>query len=398
MATIIKDRLAKWLKTSSRPQQIDVDSFCLWLGKTKEAIIKEFYSIEKAIMLETWKKDYGDYLYQWYKELMKGTTVLVRVKGTDKFKEVEKSYKHNTARRMAFTMASFLRNTCSSIIFDKSRKIPKATETTQIEHEFIVEQLKAMFVCGDVEERAILQLGVNIAFRVEDFSELLRKPFEKAVKEVKVNKKPTPYQVKIQTEKEKVVAYIQLTRNTIDVLDTYLKTKETSKYLFSEDHRENHITPRQLNYCLKRLWEKAFPKHKSESQNVHWHLLRKYLMTRMFENDIDMTAIKIIVGKSVDVSIKTYLQSVNLSRQFVKVLPFVELGEFIAVQPRTLEEQRQRELMYQQAIKRLLDSIEELTGKRPLVSVPLKTKVPTPKELEDLFNNNHKSKASNKEA
>lgn len=391
MPSIVKQRLDKWNKTSRRFQKVDVDSFCLWLGKSKEQIIEEFYSIEKAIMLERWKRDYGDYIYQWYKDLMKGTTVLVRKRGTDEYRKEKRSYKHNTARRMAYTMASFLRKTCSNVIFENT--IPKATETTQVEHEFVVEQLKRMFTCGDVEERAILQLGVNLALRVEDFSELLREPFEKAVKEVKEGKATTPYGLKIETGKEKIIARAQLTQNTIEVLSTYLKMKETSKYLFSENHREEHITPRQLNYCLKRLWEKAYPRHKKESDNIHWHLLRKYLITMMLNNDIDTTAIKLVVGKSVNIDLKTYLQKVNLSNEFIKVLPYVELGSFIAIQPRTLEQQRARELMMIEAIKQLADKLEKVTGERPKVSIPLKEEVPTTEELKDLFNGNNDKKS-----
>lgn len=54
--TKFKQRLDKWNKTSRRFQKVDVDSFCLWLDKSKEQIIEEFYSIEKAIMLSICKR------------------------------------------------------------------------------------------------------------------------------------------------------------------------------------------------------------------------------------------------------------------------------------------------------------------------------------------------------
>ena len=73
------------------------------------------------------------------------------------------------------------------------------------------------------------------------------------------------------------------------------------------------------------------------------------------------------------------------------VLAFVELGEFIAKQPRNYEEQTQRELMYIQAIKTLADEIEKLTGKRPKITFPVKRKLPTPEELKHLLNNNNHS-------
>jgi len=366
MSTVVNERLDKWQKVSDSEQRGNVKKFCEWLNKSEEQIVSEFYSIEKASMLERWKRDYGDYIYQWYKMLLK-------------------DYKHNSARSMAYDVATFLRKTCSSVIFET--KIPKAVESTLIEHEFTVEQLKRMFVSGDIEERCILQLGVNLMLRVEDFSTLLREPFEKAVREVKEGTATTPYEIKLETGKEKVVAYSQLTQNTVEVLDAYLKAKETSKYLFSENHREHHITERQLNYCLKRLWERTHPEAKKEADNIHWHLLRKYGITVMFNSNIDSVAIRLIVGKTVQIDLKTYLQKVNLSNEFVKVLAFIELGNYIAVQPQTFEQARAREMLMIEAIKSLMDQVEKLTGTRPTVSIPLKQQLPSPKELEELLRN-----------
>lgn len=378
MSELVKKRLDKWDKVGSNRQKRYLERFCEWLGKSKEEIVASYYRIEKAQMLETWKRDMGDYIYTWYKHLL-------TKKGG--------GYKHNSARVMAFDVAVFCKRTCSQVIFD--RKIPKAVESTRIEHQFTVEELKRMFVAGDVEERCILQLGVNLMLRINDFACLRREPFEKAVKEVKAGAE-CPFQVKVETGKEKIVAYAQLTYNTIETFDAYLKTKETSKYLFSENYRRRHITARQLNYCLKRLWEKAHPERKSEVDSIHWHLLRKYGMTMLFNAKVDMTAIKLIVGKTVDVDVRTYLQTVKLADMFNLVLPYVELGSYVAVQPRTLEEQRQRELILIEQLKVLTDKIEELTGERPQVSVPIKREIPNPEELKELLNNgdnNHKSRA-----
>ena len=227
----------------------------------------------------------------------------------------------------AYTVAAFLRKTCSRVIFEN--KIPKAVATTQPEHEFTYEELKRMFTVGDVEERCILQLGVNLGLRVDDFSTLLRDPFEHAVQLIKSGKAETPYELKLETGKEKIIAHSQLTEKTIDVLSTYLQTKETTKYLFSENHRKRHITPRQLNYSLKRLWEKAFPENTSEADNIHWHLLRKYLITTLQNNDVAETSIRTITGKATATDCKTYLQRVNLSEEFGKAVNQVALGSFI---------------------------------------------------------------------
>lgn len=130
MTNVVNERLAKWLKTSRKQARVDVLCFSLWLGKEPRDIVTEFYGIERATMIETWKRDFGDYLYSWYKALLDGTDVLVKTKGKDHYTQVNRSYTHNTARRMVYTVASFLRKTCTSVVFEN--KIPKATETTKV--------------------------------------------------------------------------------------------------------------------------------------------------------------------------------------------------------------------------------------------------------------------------
>jgi len=83
----------------------------------------------------------------------------------------------------------------------------------------------------------------------------------------------------------------------------------------------------------------------------------------MLKQKIPMESIKLIVGKATKTDIQTYIQEHNLAEEFILVLPFVELGNFIAVQPRSLEQQRQRELIYIQTVQKLLDKVEELTVK-----------------------------------
>ena len=187
---------------------------------------------------------------------------------------------------MAFTISKFLKTTCESIIFET--KIPRGVESTKIEHEFTVEQLKQMFTMGNIEQKALLQTGVNLGLRINDFLNLPREPFVKAINDVKAGAK-TPYPLKLETQKEATLAYSMLTKNTLDVLNQYLQTAPPSDKLFDK-------TERQLNYMIKSLWRKAFPQHKTEAKNVFWHLLRKYFVTMALGAGVDSTLIKFIVG------------------------------------------------------------------------------------------------------
>ena len=391
MASTVKQRLDKWNRVGKPRQKEDVRLFCEWLKKSKEQIIVEYYNIEKVQFLEQWKRDYGDYLKKWYDELTHGLELNVLNRKTGKRELVFRKYKHNTARNMVFNVARFLRATCTQIIFET--KIAKAVESTKTEHEFTIEQLKHLYTTGDVFERAVLQLAVNVGLRIEDFCDLERETFERAIEAVKEGAE-TPYTVKVETGKKKIVAYCQITKNTLDTLETYLKTKHKTKWLFTQNGSDNQVTQRVVNRLIERLWKRAYPQHKAEVKNIFFHLFRKYLITIMLKQKIPMTTIKLIVGKTIKTDISTYIQSRNLAEEFNLVLPFVELGNFIAIQPRSLEQQRQRELMLIEMVKTLTDKIEELTGERPQVTIPVKEELPSTEELKDLFNGNGNGKAT----
>ena len=386
MASTVKQRLQKWDKVAKPRHHEDVTLFSEWLGKSREQIIQEYYSIEKVQFLEQWKRDMGDYLKAWYDELMKGYELKVLNRKTRKRELVFRKYKHNSARNMVFNVARFLRATCTQVTFET--KIPKASETTRTEHKFVIEQLKHLYTCGDVFERAVLQTAVNVALRIEDFCLLEREPFETAIREVKEGAE-TPYEIKVLTGKKKIIAYLQITKNTLDSLETFLKTKHRTKYLFTQNG-DKAITQRVVNRLIERLWKEAYPEHKEEAKNIFFHLFRKYLITMMLKQKIPLTSIKLIVGKATKTDIQTYIQEHNLVEEFMLVLPFFELGEFIAVQPRSLEQQRQRELIMMEAIKQLCDKVEQLTGERSAITIPLKEEYAdlTPEELADLYNGN----------
>jgi len=393
MASVVKQRLAKWDKVAKPRHHEDVTLFSEWLEKSREQIIEEYYSIEKVQFLEQWKRDYGDYLKAWYDALVKGYELKVLNRKTGKRELAFRQYKHNSARNMIFNVAKFLRTTCTQVTFET--KIPKAVESTKTEHKFVIEQLKHLYTCGDAFERAVLQTAVNVALRIEDFCLLDREPFETAIREVKEGAQ-TPYEIKVLTGKRKIIAYLQITKNTLDTLETYLKTKHETKNLFTQNG-DKAITQRVVNRLIERLWKEAYPKHKAEAKNIFFHLFRKYQITMMLKQRIPLTSIRLIVGKATKADIQTYIQEHNLAEEFMLVLPFVELGDFIAIQPRSLEQQRQRELIYIQTIQKLLDTVEELTGERPQVTVRVKEELPTPEELAELFNGNGNNKKASKQ-
>lgn len=89
MLKIIKERLFHWEKIAKPRQELDVKCFCLWLGKSEEQIISEYYSIEKPQLLTRWRRDYGSLIRKWCEALMQGTKVYVTEEKT-KMRKVKK--------------------------------------------------------------------------------------------------------------------------------------------------------------------------------------------------------------------------------------------------------------------------------------------------------------------
>lgn len=130
---------------------------------------------------------------------------------------------------------------------------------------------------------------------------------------------------KLITEKEDVIAKSFLSQETVDLLKEYFPTVEnnTNPYLFPSN-REGHFDEESINRVLGELAAKAnvrIPKGK----RLRFHAFRKRFLTECANLHIDVNTAKVVVGKSVDKSMLTYLSEVEHRKASVRVHQILRL-------------------------------------------------------------------------
>jgi len=188
----------------------------------------------------------------------------------------------------------------------KKEALPSSekVEGTYQDHAFDIYQLRTMFNCGDLQERTVLACGKDLWLRVGDFVSLKRDLIELAIKrehELAENEKRDIEIIEFEftTEKEKEPCSCHLSKESIELLEQYLKTyPKTSEKLFP-------LTEDALNDLLRRLAEKS---KITVSGRIRWHCLRKFGITLM-HGKITEPVMKYMTGKHISKDLKTYIQN-----------------------------------------------------------------------------------------
>ena len=173
-----------------------------------------------------------------------------------------------------------------------------------------------MFQQGDLRDRTLLACGKDLWLRAGDFVKLNRDFIELAIKreyELAENEKRDidVIEFELNTEKEKEPCSCHLSRESIELLEEYLKTyPKTSEKLFP-------LTEDALNDLLRRLAEKS---KITISGRIRWHCLRKFGITLM-HGKVTESVMKYMVGKHISKDLKTYIQN---NREPFKAFKLIE--------------------------------------------------------------------------
>jgi integrase len=188
-------------------------------------------------------------------------------------------------------------------------------EGTQQDHAFDIYQLRSMFNMGDLRERTILACAKDLMLRIGDFTSLKRDLIELAIKreqELAENetREPDIVEFEILTEKEKEPCSCHLSKETIELLNEYLKTYPKTEKLFP-------ITEDALNDTIKKLAQKS---KITLSGKVRFHCLRKFGITIM-HGKVTEPVMKYMVGKHISKDLRTYIQN---NRETFKAFKLIE--------------------------------------------------------------------------
>ena len=277
--------MEKWLSEFSkesvrRVYRENLTTFLEWSNKTSQDLVNGFNQDEARSMI----LQFQNYLLNDY------------VKRNGK-----KGLSENATRNKVNAVRSFYTSQCEPIRKIKRRMI-KPREATG-EHIFSLEDLRSMFYIANCRDKAILSLGSSLGWEASAFLDLDRK-FVRSLVDRAIDQKQDFIAFDYTREKTSTAQYGILTPCAIDSLKKWLDKTEKQH----TDKLFNGLRQDALNDVLKRLAKEANIK---TIGRIRWHLLRKWLMDTLANAGLDIYENKIILGKAIPLTDKTYLRTIK---------------------------------------------------------------------------------------
>lgn len=341
-----------------------------FLDYIKQAKSKATYKSYKT-GLKAFSKWYGKSLNEILKERfedLQSTDMHVRKRFN---REIEKFHRHlkeegkpqNTARTYCGGIAQLFRYfdmDIKDLPSEVTRKV-----TTVKDYVPTVEQYRDMFNCGNILDRTIISMALDLAWRIGDFVKIRKDMLPN------LEQQP-PIAFSLITEKEEVVSKSFLSEQTVQLLKTYLNTLlKENPYLFPNGNG-GYYDPDAINKRLKVLAKKA-KIHIPKGKRLRFHCFRKRFLSECANAKIDINTAKVLVGKSVSKDMLAYLSEVEHKKAFEEVHERLRLTEVKAV-----VNAKDKEI---EALKKRNEELEiMLKGVLEMLRKPEKTKV----ELEQI--------------
>lgn len=229
-----------------------------------------------------------------------------------------KAYSINSARTLCLGLRQLFRYFEMPMNY-VSREISRTVMTTK---DFIptIAQLRKMFTVADkLRDRVIINMGLNLGWRVGDFRQIKKDMLPNLDEE-------TPILFELITEKEDVIAKSFLSFETVELLKAYLPTlPKENPYLFPSNSQKC-IDADTINRNLRSLAKKASI-HIPRGKRLRFHAFRKRLLSEASNLRIDINCAKILVGKSVSKDMLTYLSEVDHKAAFLRLQGRLRLTE-----------------------------------------------------------------------
>jgi hypothetical protein len=176
-----------------------------------------------------------------------------------------------------------------------------------------------MFNCGNILDRVIISMALDLGWRIGDFVKIRKDMLPNLEQE-------PPIAIELITEKELIISKSFLSTQTVNLLKTYLNTlPQDNPYLFPNGNK-GYLDAESIGKRLKVLAKKAqikIPKGK----RLRFHCFRKRFLSECANLKIDINTAKIMCGKSVEKSMLSYLSEVEHKKAFEEVHRRLRLTE-----------------------------------------------------------------------
>jgi site-specific recombinase XerD len=266
-------------------------------------------------------------------------------------KEIEKFYSHlieegysiNSARNMTLGIRQLFRYYQMPVTMRSGSKVSQTVQTTK-NFPLTIEHVRKMFEVANLKERTVLSLATDTGLRISDFL---------AIKKTDLPPLDTepPIAFTLLTQKEKITANCFLSKESVDLLKTYLRTlqKKNNIYLFSSNGK-SHISDEAITKMLNRLAEKA--QIDLNGKSLTFHCFRKMFLSASIDSGIGLTAGKKLCGKAIARSDDTYLTTVKLREKFVQLKKFLTIRQSAKLESDKVEK-------LERAVSKLSEELEQ---------------------------------------
>ena len=241
-------------------------------------------------------------------------------------KEIEKFHSHllengysiNSARNMTLGIRQLFRYYQMPVTMRSGSKVSQTVKTTK-SFPLAIEHVRKMFQVANLKERTVLSLAVDTGLRISDFLAIKKNDLPPLDAE-------PPIAFTLLTQKEKIPAHCFLSKETVELLKTYLPTlkKENNVYLFASNGK-SHISDEAISKMLNRLAEKA--QINLNGKSLTFHCFRKMFLSASIDSGIGLTAGKKLCGKAIARSDDTYLTTVKLKEKFIQLKKFLTIKQ-----------------------------------------------------------------------
>ena len=285
-----------------------INKFVEWFGKSAEQIL--------LMRQEDLTQEAGENLIEY-----KNRAVRFQ-KEIEKFHSylIERGYSINSARNMTIGIRQLFRYYQMPVNMRSGSRVTQTVQTTK-SFPLTIEHVRMMSGVSNLKERTILSIAVDTGLRISDFISIKKTDLPPLDEE-------PPLAFDLLTQKEKIVSHCFLSQESVELLKRYLPTTQKQKrdnvYLFARNSR-NHISDEAINKMLKRLAKKA--QIHLNNKKLTFHCFRKMFLSTSIDSGIGLTAGKLMCGKAVPKSDRTYLITTKLRKHFIQLKRFLSLNK-----------------------------------------------------------------------
>jgi integrase len=241
---------------------------------------------------------------------------------------IENGYSINSARNMTLGLRQLFRYYQMPVTMRSGSKVSQMVKTTK-NFPLTIEHVRKMFQVANLKERMVLALAVDTGLRISDFLSIKKTDLPPLDAE-------PPIAFTLLTQKEKIPAHCFLSKETVELLKTYLPTlrKKNNLYLFASNGK-SHISDEAVSKMLNRLAEKA--QIDLNGKSLTFHCFRKMFLSASIDSGIGLTAGKKVCGKAIARSDDTYLTTVKLKEKFIQLKKFLTIKQSPEIESQQME-------------------------------------------------------------